>query len=71
MSKPDLSRLREAVQLRDRCRAAAMAAHERVGLRPSFAYANSTYDAIVDLVREDERRRSNGDPEEPQAPASV
>lgn len=53
----DLSQLRAAVQLRDRCRVAAMAAHEQAGLAPSFAHANSTYDAIAELIREDERSR--------------
>jgi hypothetical protein len=28
----------------------------RCGLSPSVAYANATYDAIADLIREDERR---------------
>lgn len=57
MDEVDLSRFRDAVQLRDQCRQAAMAHHERCGLSPSFAYANATYDAIADLIREDERRR--------------
>jgi len=55
--RPDLSRFRDAVQLRDRCRQAAMAHHERCGLPPSFAYANATYDAIAELVREDQYRK--------------
>ena len=49
---PDLDRLRDAVRLRDQCREAAMAHHARCGLAPSFEYANATYDAIVDLIRE-------------------
>jgi hypothetical protein len=56
-STPDLSRFRDAVRLRDRCRQAAMQHHERCGLTPSFQYANATYDAIAELIREDERRR--------------
>lgn len=56
---PDLSRFRDAVRLRDRCRTAAMAHHERCGLTPSLAYANATYDAIADLIREDERARQS------------
>lgn len=56
-SAPDLGPLRDAVRLRDRCRRAAMAHHERCGLAPSFVYANATYDAIADLIRDDERRR--------------
>lgn len=51
---PDLSRFRAAVRLRDRCREAAMAYHERCGLTPSAVYANATFDAIIDLIREDE-----------------
>ncbi len=57
MAAPDLSRFRDAVQLRDRCRRAAMEQHERCGLEPSVVYANATYDAIAELIREDERRR--------------
>jgi hypothetical protein len=57
MTSPDLSRFRDAVKLRDQCRQAAMAHHERCGLSPSGGYANATYDAIADLIREDERRR--------------
>lgn len=62
----DLSRFRDAVRLRDRCREAAVAHHERCGLAPSPGYANATYDAIADLIREDERRRKD----EPAEPAS-
>lgn len=60
-ASPDLSRFRDAVQLRDRCRQAAMAHHERCGLPPSFGYANATYDAIAELIREDERRSHGSD----------
>ncbi len=56
-STPDLSAFRDAVRLRDRCRQAAMAHHERCGLTPSFEYANATFDAIADLIREDGRSR--------------
>jgi hypothetical protein len=56
-STPDLSAFRDAVRLRDRCRQEAMAHHERCGLAPSFQYANATFDAIAELIREDERRR--------------
>lgn len=58
MPPPDLSRFRDAVQLRDRCRRAAMEQHERCGLEPYVMYANATYDAIAELVREDERQRA-------------
>ena len=57
MTAADLARIKAAVRLRDRCLEAAMAAHERAGLQPSVAYAYSTYDAVVDLFREDERLR--------------
>lgn len=43
------------MRLRDRCREAAMAHHARCGLTPSGVYANATYDAIADLIREDDR----------------
>jgi hypothetical protein len=36
-----------------------MAHYVRCGLPPSVAYANVTFDAIVDLIREDERRRGD------------
>jgi hypothetical protein len=39
--------------------------HERCGLAPSFGYANATFDAIVDLIREDERRRAANGRQEP------
>jgi hypothetical protein len=61
-SPPDMDRFRDAIRLRDRCREAAMAHHEHCGMPPSFAYANATYDAIVDLIREDERRRQSEAP---------
>jgi hypothetical protein len=64
MPEPDLSQFRAAVQFRDKCREAAMAGHRRAGLAPSIGYANSTYDAIVDLIRADERTRA-----EPAAPS--
>jgi len=57
MALPDLSGFRDAVRLRDRCRQAAVEQHERCGLTPSVVYANATYDAIAELIREDERRR--------------
>lgn len=64
LTKPDLSRFRAAVQFRDQCREAAMAHHERCGLPASSVYANATFDAIVDLIREDEHRHEN-EPAEP------
>lgn len=56
-SPPNLAQIRAAIRLRDQCRRAAMEHHERCGLAPSFVYANATYDAIADLIREDERCR--------------
>ncbi len=67
MTGPDLSRFRDAVRLRDRCRQAAMAHHVRCGLSPNVGYANATFDAIVDLIRADERRR-HGLPDTPVPP---
>ncbi len=57
MTAPDLSVIAAAVRLRDRCTTAAVAHHERAGLAPSMQYARATYDAIAELIREDERRR--------------
>lgn len=56
---PELASFRDAVQLRNRCREAAMEHHQRCGLAPSFQYANATYDAIIDLIREDARRHGD------------
>lgn len=52
MPKPDLSGLRAAVQLRDRCRAAAVDASHRIGVPMSPVQANVAFDAMVDLIRD-------------------
>lgn len=57
MTAPDLSAIAAAVRFRDRATAAAVAYHERVGLPPSTHYARATFDAIADLIRQDERER--------------
>lgn len=54
---PDLSVFKRVVRFRDRAVALATAYHARVGLRPSQHYARATYDAIAELIREDERKR--------------
>ncbi|MEO3929258.1 hypothetical protein ABGB07_36215 [Micromonosporaceae bacterium B7E4] len=54
-SPSDLSAYAAAVRLRDRATAAAIAHHERAGLAPSGQHARATYDAFVELIREDER----------------
>jgi hypothetical protein len=53
----DLSKFAAAVRLRDRATAAATAHHERAGLQPSGHYARATYDAVAEMIRQDERER--------------
>lgn len=55
MSRSDLSGLRRAVQLRDRCRDAAIAAARRLEVPMSPVQANIAFDAMVDLIREHDR----------------
>lgn len=57
MTTPDLSAFARAVRFRDRVTAAAVSYHERVGLVGSMHYARATFDAISELIREDERER--------------
>lgn len=57
MTSEDLARFRDAVQLRDRCVKAAVERMVYRGQRVDEQAARTTYDAIVDLIREDERRR--------------
>lgn len=54
---PDLGAFARAVRFRDRATAAAVAHHERAGLQPSQQYARATFDAIEQMIREDERAR--------------
>ena len=56
-AEPDLSAFAAAVRFRDRATAAAVAYHERVGLPGSTHYARATFDAIAQMIREDERDR--------------
>jgi hypothetical protein len=53
----DLSVFARMVRFRDRAVALATAYHVRVGLQPSQHYARATFDAIAELIREDERER--------------
>ena len=55
MTGADLARIRRAVQLRDRCNDAAVAAGERLGFPLSPEQANVAYDAMVDLIRAHDR----------------
>lgn len=57
MSDPDLKAFARAVRLRDRAARLAMEHHESAGLAPSSPYARATYDAVAELIREDERAR--------------
>lgn len=52
MPKPDLSGYRRAVQLRNRCREAAVAAGQRLDLPISPVQANVAFDAMLDLIRD-------------------
>jgi predicted RNase H-like nuclease (RuvC/YqgF family) len=54
---PDLQPFAKAIRLRERAVKEAKAHHERSGLIPSSMYARATFDAIVNLIREDERER--------------
>ncbi len=51
MRTPDLDAIRRAVQLRDQCRAAAVAAGDRLDLPVSPTQANIAYDAMHSLIR--------------------
>ena len=51
MHNTDLSGFRQAVELRDRCRAAAIAAGQRLEVPLSPVQANVAFDAMVDLIR--------------------
>lgn len=55
MTSEDLARIRRAVWLRNRCREAAVAAGERLGIPLTPVQANVAYDAMVDLIRADAR----------------
>jgi hypothetical protein len=57
----DLDGFRRAVQLRDRCRAAAVAASHRLEVPMSPVQANVAFDAMVDLIREHPERRARND----------
>lgn len=54
---PDLEPFRRAVQLRDRCREAAMARAREQAVPLSFAQANIAFDAMVGLIFQDARRQ--------------
>lgn len=57
----DLARMRRAVQFRDRCVKAAVEHYRRTGLRPIDTYARAAFDAMEQLIRDDERERLAGD----------
>lgn len=61
MTDEDWDRLRQAVKLRDRCNALAVADGARLGLPVSPVQANVCFDAMVEEIRADERRRLAGD----------
>jgi hypothetical protein len=52
----DLEGWRRAVQLRDRCRAAAVAASHRLEVPMSPVQANVAFDAMVDLIRDHDQK---------------
>lgn len=53
MTAEDITRFRRAVQLRDRCRQAAVESGARLGIPLSPVQANVAFDAMVDLIRAD------------------
>lgn len=55
MTPEDLARFGRAVRFRDGCVKAALAHYRRVGLRPIDTYARAAFDAMEDLIRQDER----------------
>lgn len=55
MTDADLARIRHAVQLRERCIRAAVADGQRLDIPMSEVQAAVVYDAMVDLIRADER----------------
>jgi hypothetical protein len=55
----DLGDYRRAVQLRDRCREAAVAASHRLEVPMSPVQANVAFDAMVDLIRDNAERKLN------------
>lgn len=55
MPNPDLKDLRRNVQLRDRCRTAAVTASHRLEVPMSPVQANVAFDAMVDLIRDHDR----------------
>lgn len=57
MTSEDLARVRAAVQLRDRCVKAAVDRMAYLGELPNAAAARVTYDAVAELIRQDERQR--------------
>lgn len=57
MTAADLARFKAAVQLRDRCVQLAVERMEYRGQRVDAAAARTTYDAIAEVIREDERER--------------
>jgi len=59
MATPDLGKFRRAVLLRDRCRRAAVADGERLGIALSGVQANVAFDAMVDLIRAEAAERSS------------
>lgn len=56
MRNSDLEGFRRAVQLRDRCRAAAVAASHHLEVPMSPVQANVAFDAMVDLIRDYDRQ---------------
>lgn len=61
MTAADLARFRRAVQLRDRCNQAAVAAGKRLGIPLSQVQANVAFDVMVDLIREHDREGGAAD----------
>ncbi len=61
MTPADLEQFRRAVQLRDRCRRAAVSAGERLGFPLTPVQANVAFDAMVGLIRDHDRAFGTGE----------
>ncbi len=68
MPTADLGAFRRAVQLRDRCRAATVAAGARAGVPMSGAQANVAFDAMVNLIRDHDQDAWGVRPQPPTDP---
>ncbi|MEV0214275.1 hypothetical protein [Micromonospora sp. NPDC050695] len=55
--KPDMAAFARAVRFRERAVSAALDHFARIDMRPESTYARAAYDAMAELIRQDERDR--------------